>query len=126
MFLYNPEIIKTDVIDQRLAEKGNMTAFDRLLRVCTYLLVLSFLVSAVLNYTLARIIVQSEAGTEAFNQELGKMQLWSYPVIVVPTLIITVYALWKLLKGVQNLTGLEFEEVLKTPPPKQDPAQSQA
>ena len=33
----------------------------------------SFFLSAVLNYSLAKILVKSQPGTEAFNAELGRM-----------------------------------------------------
>jgi len=71
----------------------------------------SFLLSAVLNYALARYLLKSPPGTEAFNAELGRMNLLSWPVIVLPYMAITMYVLWRLLSGFTQLTGLQLEEV---------------
>lgn len=113
--LYNDKTIDVPLVDSRLAERGAHRAFERLLVFCTLLLGSSFLLSAILNYMLARYLIHSETGTEAFNVELGRMTFWSWPVIVIPCMFITVFALWKLLHGIQALTGLELEEVFRTP-----------
>ena len=92
--------------------------FNKLLSSSTYWLVASFTVSSFLNYGLARWLLKSPSGSPEFNAELGKMNALSWPVIVVPTMIITVYALWRLISGIKRLSGLEFEEMMHTPPPK--------
>jgi len=79
----------------------------------SYLVALSFVVSAVLNYVLARLIVTSQPGTEAFNNELGKMTVLSYPVIVLPSLLILVIAVLYLLSGVEKYTDLDIESVIR-------------
>ena len=84
----------------------------------SYLLTLSFLLSAVLNYFLARYLLKSPSGTEAFNAELAKMHLWNWPVIVLPSMAMMMYALWRLLKGLERLTGLTLDEILHQPPDK--------
>ena len=71
----------------------------------------SFLLSAVLNFGLARYLLKSPSGTPEFNAELGKMNLLSWPVIVLPSMAMTMYALWKLLRGIEALTGLDFESI---------------
>ena len=40
------------------------------------------------------------------------MTLLSYPVIVIPTMIITVAALWLMFSGIKKLTGLSMEELV--------------
>lgn len=110
-FLYNEQVIDVPKVDAALAARGTRAGFERLLVTSSYLLTLSFLVSAVLNYGLARYLLKSPAGTPEFNAELGQMQLLSWPVIVLPSMAMTLYALWRLLSGVQKLTGLALEEV---------------
>ena len=110
-FLYNDQVIDVPKVDAALAARGNRPGFERLLVTSSYLLTASFLVSAVLNYALARYLLKSPAGTPEFNAELGQMQLLSWPVIVLPSMAMTLYALWRLLGGVQKLTGLTLEEV---------------
>jgi hypothetical protein len=39
------------------------------------------------------------------------MQWMSWPVIVVPSMGMMMFALWRLLGGIKRLTGLELEEV---------------
>jgi hypothetical protein len=57
-------------------------------------------------------LVVSPAGTEAFNQELGKLTALSYPVIALPSTLVMVVALWYLVKQLRQITGLSFEEML--------------
>lgn len=122
VFLYRPEIFQVEKIQTRLEERGTEPGFEKLMHKTTYLLAASFLLSAVLNYILAKWIVVSPAGTEAFNKELGKMMAWSYPVIVVPSLIVTGFALWICFRGLKDLTGLTLEEMVEDPKAKKEEA----
>jgi len=124
--LYNPQVIDVERVDAALDQRNAWNAFDLLLRQASYLLTLSFLISAVLNYFLARHLLRSPAGTEAFNAELGRMHLWNWPVIVLPSMAMMMYALWRLMGGLQRITGLTLDEILKQPPPKKNPGQTEA
>lgn len=110
-FIYNDNIIDTEKIDEHLKEKGNIGAFNQLLVHCTWLIAGSFLLSTILNFTLAKILIKSETGTQAFMEELGKMTALSHLVIALPCTVIMMYALWQLFKGIRKLTGLELEEI---------------
>ena len=110
--LYNPEIIHVDKVHQALEEHGKESAFEKLLKRCTWLLALSFLLSGLINYVLARWMVVSPSGTDAFNAEVSRMMFWSWPAIVIPSLIITTAILWLLLAGIQKMTGLKIESIL--------------
>jgi len=111
-FLYNPEIFDVPKIEKALREHNGVERFEKVMKTCTLLLVASFMLSAVLNYVLARYLIQSETGTDAFIEEMGKMTLWSWPVITLPTLAVTMVALTKLIKGIHTLTGLNLEDVM--------------
>ena len=113
-FLLNPELMDVEKIESALDEKECRTAFDQLLVSCTYWLGFSFVFSAVLNYILARWIVVSPSGTEAYNAEVARMMLWSWPIIAIPCLLITMYTLWLLLKGIQDLTGYKLESFIRS------------
>ncbi|HAD20883.1 MAG: hypothetical protein CMI28_03640 [Opitutae bacterium] len=119
LFLYNPEIIKVALVDQKLMELGTKKHFDRLLVKCTWLIGLSFAVSAVLNFILSRMIVVTEPSIDkiAFNDEVGQMMGWSLPVISIPCMIVSGYAFWLLIKGIKQFTGLSMEEVMAQAPP---------
>jgi hypothetical protein len=121
--LYNPQVIDVAKVDAALDQRNNRAGFDRLLVTSSYLLTISFLLSAVLNFALARYLLKSPAGTTEFNAELAKMHLLSWPVIVLPSMVMTMYALWRLLSGLKELTGLTMDEIFRAPPPKKEEPQ---
>lgn len=90
--------------------------YDRRLKITTYIIASSFLLSAVLNFSLAKLLVKSQPGTEAFNAELGRMTALSYPVIVVPSLILLVAAVVYLISGIEKITEVDVDEILRTHP----------
>ena len=111
-FLYNDIVMDTNKIAAHLEQNQSQIEFDRMMIKATWMLASSFTLSAVLNYTLAKWIVVSPAGSEAFNSELGTMTLMSYPVIVVPCMIITIFALFYVIRNIGRLTGLKLEEMV--------------
>lgn len=111
--LYNDAIINVDLVESRLQSTLHKESFERLMVQSSYLLAGSFLISAILNFVLARMLLTSPTGTPEFNEQLGKMNALSWPVIVVPSMAIMMFALYRLMKGIKDLTGLEAEEVLK-------------
>lgn len=110
-FIYNDTIIDTEKVNGLLMEKGRMDAFNRLLVSCTWLIAASFLLSTILNFVLAKILIKSETGTQAFTEELGTMTALSHIVIALPCMVIMMFALWQLFKGIQKLTGLALEDI---------------
>lgn len=113
-FLYNDMVMDTARVDAALDEQNNRPAFNKMLVNATWLLGASFLVSAVLNYALAKWVVTAPSGTPEFNSQLGTMTMLSYPVIVIPCMAITIYALYYVIKRLQKLTGLSLEDILNT------------
>ena len=83
------------------------------------MLAASFLLSGILNYFLARWIVVSPSGSDAFNSEVSKMMAWSWPVIAIPSMVIMLLTLMQLLKGIKGMTGLELENILHSAKPKE-------
>ena len=112
-FLYNDQIIDTVRVDAALDARGNREAFARLLKRASWWLAGTFLVSAALNFFLARYLIRGTPGTEEFNAGLGRMHLWNWPVIVLPSMVMLVAILWRLISGVQRLSGLEQEAVFR-------------
>jgi hypothetical protein len=110
--IYNPKFMNVDTIRQRLNESGNSKAFERRLQNATYLLSGTFLFSSAMNYTLAKVIVTSPAGSTAFNEELGQMTLLSYPVISIPAMLMMMAIFYYLWRTINGLTGLRLEEIL--------------
>ncbi len=112
VLLYTPMLLDTARIDAALAERGNQAAFEARLRAATWMLAGSFAFSAVMNYVLATWIVTSPTGTAAFNEELGRLTLLSYPMIAVPATLIMLGVLYYLAGGVKRLAGLTLGDVL--------------
>lgn len=110
-FIYNDQVIDIPKVDAALAERGAQASFEKLLAQAGWLVTASFFVSAALNFVLARWVLTAPAGTPEFNAQLGKMQWLSWPVIVLPSVAMMMFALWRLLGGIKQLTGLELEQV---------------
>jgi hypothetical protein len=110
--VYNPKFINVDKVRQRLNESDNSRVFETRLQNATYLLASTFLFSSVMNYILAKSLVTSPAGSASFNEELGQMTLLSYPVIAIPTTLMMIGILYYLWRTINDLTGLELEQVL--------------
>jgi hypothetical protein len=116
--LYNEQVIEVARVDQALDEQGQRPAFDRLLVQASILLALSFLVSGGLNFLLARYLLKSPPSTPEFNAELGKMHFFSLLVVLIPSMVMMGFALWRLLVGIKRITGLELDDIFKAAPDK--------
>jgi len=110
--LFNPAIMNTDRIQQELDKNKTREQFDSRLDNANTLLAGTFFFSATMNYILAKMIVTSESGSAAFNEELGRMTLLSYPVIAIPSMIMMLAIFWFIWRTVNKLTGLSLEEVM--------------
>ncbi|WP_346836916.1 VC0807 family protein [Microbulbifer sp. SAOS-129_SWC] len=110
--LYNDRILDTAKIARALSGKGNENAFERTLLQASWMIAGSFFLSSGLNYLLAKLLLKSQPGTEAFNEELGKMTAMSFPVIALPATIILMLVLFFLFRRIGKLTGLKLEEVI--------------
>ena len=116
--LFNPQVINVEKVSAALDERGAQAGFQRLLDSASQLLALAMFVSAGLNFFLARYLLKSPAGSVAFNAELARMHWASWIVMLLTSLPMMMYALWRLLKGVEQLTGLAFDDILHQPPDK--------
>lgn len=113
VLVFNAQLFDVDKVHQALDARSNMAAFEQRLRTGTYLLAGTFFFSAVANYLLARFVVHSPAGTEAFNEELGRLTLLSYPVIAVPSMLMMMALMFWLARGAKALTGLGLGDMLQ-------------
>ncbi len=110
-FVYNESVFNLPKLEQRLADNGAQAEFSRLLWQLTLLFGASFFFAGGMNFVLARKIIVSPAGTEAFNLELAKMTGLSYGVIAVPKMILTALSLWWFIHHLKKLTGLSLDEL---------------
>jgi len=109
--LYNGDIFDKNTIENNLAS-GGKEELDSKIKKASFFLFLSFMLSAVLNFVVAKIFIVSETGTAEFNDELGQMTLWSYPIIVIPTMIIMIGIVRYIYVSIKKLTGLTGDDIL--------------
>lgn len=118
--MFDASLFDVDRIRQRLAERRSESEFEARLRTGTLLLAGTFAFSALANFFLTRWVVTSPSGSEAFNQELGRLTLLSYPVIAIPSMLMMMALMWWLAQSASRLTGLTLAELFgpePAPPP---------
>lgn len=110
--LFNPALIDVARVHEQLEARDAVPTFEARLQTATWMLGGTFFFSAAMNYFLATSIVVSPAGSAAFNEELGRLTLMSYPVIALPSMLMMMFVLYYLARGIRELTGLKFSELL--------------
>ena len=113
LLVFNATLFDVDKVHKALEERDATQAFEQRLRIGTVLLAGTFFFSAVANFVLARWVVTSPAGTEAFNHELGRLTALSYPIIAVPSMIMMMALMFWLARGAKALTGLDLNDMLQ-------------
>ncbi len=121
LLVFNASIFDVDRVQKALVEKNNVAPFDQRLRMGTVLLAGTFFFSAVANYLLTRYLVNSPAGTEAFNEELGRLTLWSYPVIAIPSMLMMMTLMYWLARQAKAMTGLDMGDMMQGGPATPSP-----
>lgn len=110
--IFNDSLFDLTKLKQRIQEKKAEKTIRKVLNVCSYIVAASFALSSALNYFLAKWVVVSAPGTEAYNEELGKMTALSYPVIALPSMIVMGIALFYLISQIQKITDDRIEHYL--------------
>ncbi|WP_434457897.1 MFS transporter [Stutzerimonas urumqiensis] len=113
--LYNPKVLNVARIQKQLEQRNLSEQFETRLQRATLWLSGTFFFSSAMNYGLARWIVVSPAGSEAFNAELGRMTLLSYPMIAIPSTLMMVAIFYFLWRTIHGMTGLRLEDILAQP-----------
>ena len=111
-FLYNHEIFDIEKIQNKLDSNGLQIQLNRKLNKANIFLSSSFFISAVLNFFLAKVIVQSMPGTTQFNEEIGRMTMLSFPVIALPSVVIMIFIFWYIMSSIKHLTQFSSNEIL--------------
>ena len=116
MMLYNPSVIKVDLIEEKLKAENKLEALKKHLRFCTIILAFSFFISAALNYWLAYDIfvsgVEGEVSDETMNDMVQEMIWKGYVIIALPCMVIMIGLFVYLMKGLRSLTGMTTEELM--------------
>ena len=88
--------------------------FEMVLKVTGYYFISGFVVSSMIQFFLASIIVVSNPGDTSFNEEVSTMTWVSYIAVLLPTMIILGKGFMGLISGIEKLTGMKKEEFLNT------------
>lgn len=114
-FIYNDKLLQVKRIDKALRENNSTEAFEKSLVASSVLLSCSFFVASATNYALAKIVLVSPPGTEDFNRELARMMALSYPVNVLPAMVVMLFAVYYLFRCIRKHTNLTLEEIFNDP-----------
>lgn len=112
--LYNRSVLDVDRVHAALDSRGTVQAFEDRLRKSTLMLAGTFFFSSAMNYFLAAWVVVSPPGSAAFNEELGRLTLISYPVIALPSMLMMMLILYYLTRTIRTLAGIDITDALKT------------
>lgn len=111
--IFFQQIMELEKIQQAFVERAQGSRFDALFRIASRGLGGSFFLSALLNYILAVQILKGEPGTQEFTESLGKMTALSFPVITLPMMIVVGGLMAYMIKTIQSVTEMEFEEFMR-------------
>ena len=106
--MFNKDKIINSIDDNLKSE------FDRVLKVTGYYFISGFVVSSIIQFLLASIIVVSNPGDTSFNEEVSTMTWVSYIAVLLPTMIVLGKGFMGLISGIEKLTGMKKEEFLNT------------
>ena len=112
VFIYTSELFNVERIEEYVQERKKTVDYQKLLFSTTVIIAGSFFLSAILNYGLAmHFLVGSEHSRIAYNVAIGKLTGWGFLVIGLPSILISLVAMWRLIKCLQKITGLESQEI---------------
>ena len=111
--LLNDIIFDTDKIRNSLSGNKKST-LDNLSHNAGAYLIIGFFMSSIIQFILASQIITSNPGEPNFNKEVSTMTWVSYVAVFLPTVLIVGRGLLKLINGIENLTGMEKEDFLRT------------
>lgn len=121
MFL-NPATFDIQRLIQSLNTEEKVHQFSELMKSATKGLSFSFLLSAILNFGLAKYVFTPIEATlteiqkqELLNEQLSKMTAYSFIVIMIPILIVVSVVLYKAFKKTSQITGLTLEDLMLKP-----------
>ncbi|RJS49041.1 MAG: hypothetical protein CIT03_04655 [Methanobacterium sp.] len=109
----NEKLLNVDLIEEKVYERSLYQKFNNIVLGTNLFFVDSFGLSAILNFVLAVSILQSPPQSAAFLEELGKMNFISFPVILIPVVVISILAVIYFYVAISNLLELPLEEITK-------------
>ena len=116
---WNPHIFQTERIER--ATQGSFENLKKLFTRATHFFSLSFFISACANFVLATRIYRPidlnlPAPTRAslLNAQIAHMTWAGYLMVALPMMLFSGGVFWYIIKNLERLTGLKFDELLTT------------
>ncbi len=110
--LLTEALFDLEVLRQALRDAGNEARFEKRLVGLSWGFAASMFLSAGLSYALAKFVLRSEPGTEAYTAELGKMTGLSNVVVLVPVMVVMLFVFNALFNTLAELTGRTLDDLL--------------
>lgn len=121
-FLLNPDLFDVQKIQSHLETEEKKSQFETFLKTSTVYLALSFFLSSLLNYVLARSIflpipqnLPSAERSQILNDQIADMTWQGYIVIALPSTLILMLILVFIMRQIKRLTGLGLEDLVYKP-----------
>ena len=116
-FLYSDSLFDIRKIENKVAELGKETEYQKVILDATLLFAGSFLLSTLMNFGMAMWFLGDLDHTapdarELYNAQVAKITGWGFLVIGVPIMLFLYLTLRKLLKGLHRVTGLEDDQLM--------------
>ncbi len=116
--LYNDQVLDTHRIGEALKARNTVPGFDALLLWASWVMAATFFASGVINFFLARWIVVAPPGTSEQTAQIGRLHWIEWPIVTLPMMVVMLFALFRLIKGLEQLTGLKNDELFHPAPAK--------
>jgi len=107
-------LIDHDRLHALLANRNEEAGYTSDLRRATWWIGACFALTGVATFALARWMVVSPTGTEAFSTELGHYTAMSFPALGVPSTAAMVWVLRGVLIAIEERAGVDIDDLLKT------------
>lgn len=118
--LCNDALMDLEGVNTALVEKGNTGKFDKLITSSNLLFAMSFFLSALLNFVIAKFIFKpidvaltNPEKTQILNDQIAEMTAKGYFMIALPLMFFMGYVMFRFTKGLKTLTGLGLDDIFK-------------
>ena len=106
-------VITDDILDKKkILEKISENKLKKWYEQIAIRFIYPFFLSAILNFIITYIIIQSPVGTPEFNEEMGQLIVWGFIGIALPATIAIIIILFLGFKKLKLITKLEIDDIL--------------
>jgi hypothetical protein len=99
------------LVRKALDEHGHQQAYQRELNRATVGLSAVMFIAALATWALAWLMVTADAGTTAFNEELGSYTFASFIAITFPSMGLMYVVLNRLMNATEDMTGMDLQDL---------------